>query len=264
MAAKHTYTEYLNRRISIGKKAFLSGKYGLDSIMLDVANTYQPQNGVASTKYFGFVKALAAYNDAFILLYKKGNLYGAMAMNRILMEHLIYLYADYLYPKADIINKVYNEGKELNQIRVNGEKIKPSEVRNRLYERYGWCETVWQRYHLYIHPSVNTGSVELEIQPLEGDKRGAKAVTVHSVDYLTLSKAISDIVKINNAILYTFRDIRDDRIRILKESGLIKAYIESYYTCRGGRKRKQPIQLNGLAIFLLNYDLVDAFYRYTI
>ena len=50
MAAKHTYTEHLNRRISIGKKAFLSGKYGLDSIMLDVANTYQPQNGVASTK----------------------------------------------------------------------------------------------------------------------------------------------------------------------------------------------------------------------
>ena len=247
MPAKLTYTQYYKRKISISKKDFLADreKDVYTNLMLDIANAYHCiEGGMANLKYNSILQPIDAYNAGFKALYKDKNLYAAMAMNRILLDHLIYLYADYLYPDYDIIEKVYNKGKDLNQIKINGEQIKPLYIRNLIEERYEWMGELWDRYNNYIHPSTHTGSYSMVIKPLKkrykSEPDGCKTVTVKPTNQFNLDTALSDIVKINNALLSTLKDIREDKLREIKELGLSKKHIEAYYDARGGRKSRVP------------------------
>lgn len=244
MPAKLTYTQYHKRKISISKKDFLADKE-IDvyvGLILDIANAYHCiEGGMANLKYNSFQQPIEAYNKGFKALYKDKNLFAAMAMNRILLDHLIYLYADYLYPDYDIIEKVYNKGKDLNQIKINGEQIKPLYIRNLIEERYEWMGELWDRYNNYIHPSTHTGSYSMVIKPLKkrykSEPDGCKTVTVKPANQFNLDTALSDIVKINNALLCTLKDIRDEKLKEIKELGLSKKHIEAYYDARGGKKK---------------------------
>ena len=226
-----TFTDYLNRKIKITKKDFLAGEFG-DSyakVHSQIANIYHTLEGVASFKYNSILLPIEEFNKAFITLYNGGNLYGTMAMNRIMLEYLIYLYADYLYPDYEIIDLLFEKGMDINQIKVNGvQLIKLSNVREELNKKYSWVNTLWKRYNRFIHPSTYTGTFNTQFKPIKGEV--GKEVIFTTVKAVTLPVALGDIVKINNAILYTLRGIRDKKLLSLKDKGLWKKHKDGYYS----------------------------------
>ena len=76
----------------------------------------------------------------------------ALTFVRILAESLVYLYAEYLYPEK-VLEKIYINHKELCDVKIKGEKIKPADIRVKVIESYPDFERIWKKYHYFIHPS---------------------------------------------------------------------------------------------------------------
>lgn len=77
----------------------------------------------------------------------------ALTFVRIVAESLVYLYAEYLNPEK-VLAKIYINHKELCDVKIKREKIKPSEIRDKVIEDYPDFERIWKKYHYFIHPSI--------------------------------------------------------------------------------------------------------------
>ena len=123
----------------------------------------------------------------------------------MLSEHLVYLYAELIYPDK-VITRVYLNEKELDNIRVSGDKIKPKNIRNEVAKAYKGFEDIWDSYHYFIHPNYLQGTA----LPLEG----------------ATSKGFSDMIKLNNWIIDTLTKIKGRYKRELKAKGLYQKYLD--------------------------------------
>lgn len=180
-------------------------RYFLGDLALEIANITNILEGEVNILYVPFQSSVIAKNDAFLTLWNSRTQTEALTFVRILSEHLVYLYAEYLYPNR-VIRGVYGSYKELDRIKANGEKIKPREVREKLAAEYKGFSDIWEKYHYFIHPSYLQGSgLNLE---------GAN------------ESGIADMVKLNNWILDVLTKIKGRYKRKLKESGKYQQYLD--------------------------------------
>lgn len=180
-------------------------RYLYGNLALEIANITNILEGEVNILYVPFQSSIIAKNDAFLTLWNSREKTEALTFVRIVSEHLVYLYAEYLYPNR-VIRGVYGNYKELDRIRVNGEKIKPREIREKLAAEYKGFSEIWESYHYFIHPSYLQGS----LLSLDGAN----------------SKGIADMVKLNNWILDVLTKIKGRYKRKLKEAGLYQKYLD--------------------------------------
>jgi hypothetical protein len=180
-------------------------KYLLGDLALEIFHLKHILKGTATIEYIPFQSSVIASNDAFLTLWNNHQKTAALAFVRVLSEHLVYLYAELLYPER-IISKVYLNEKELDDIRVKREKIKPKDIRDEVAKAYKDFGEIWNSYHYFIHPNYLQGTA----LPLEG----------------AYEKGYSDMIKLNNWIIDTLTKIKGRYKRELKAKGLYQKYLD--------------------------------------
>lgn len=185
-------------------------RYLLGTLAAEIANLTAILMGKPNVLYVEFQSSLKDTNDAFLTLWNSNQRTPALAFVRVVAEHLIYLYAEYLYPER-VMKAVYDDYKELDRIRIYGEKIKPREVRDSIESDYKGFSEIWKEYHNFIHPSVHKAHGELE---------GAN------------ESGFIVIVKLNNWILDVLTKIKGRYKRKLKEEGLYQKYLDNLEAAR--------------------------------
>jgi len=113
--------------------------------------------------YSNICETLIIYNRCFIDLLNKAEALVALPLIRLQLENLTAIYAETLHP-FQILHKLFDNGKDLGQIKINGNYIVPSELRKELDAQYGsTISELYKKYSGFIHPSksqkeVNVGS----------------------------------------------------------------------------------------------------------
>ncbi|MBD5252333.1 MAG: hypothetical protein HDS49_04830 [Bacteroides sp.] len=176
----------------------------LGNLAAEIANLSYILEGKFNILYINFQSSLKDTNNAFLTLWNSNQRTPALAFIRVVAEHLIYLYAEYLYPNR-VMSGVYDKGKELDRIKANGEKIKPKDIRDKIEAYYKGFNAIWDRYHYYIHISVHKG---------HGELAGANET------------GFRDILKLNNWIIDVLTKIKGRYKRELKEKGLYQRYLD--------------------------------------
>jgi hypothetical protein len=176
----------------------------LGTLAAEIASLTDVLMGKPNVLFIDFQSSLIASNDAFLTLWNSKQRTPALAFVRVVAEHLIYLYAEYLYPER-VMKAVYDDYKELDEIRIFGEKIKPREVRDSIESDYKGFSEIWKEYHNFIHPTVHKAHGELE---------GAN------------ESGITAMIKLNSWILDVLTKIKGKYKRKLKEEGLYQKYLD--------------------------------------
>lgn len=175
------------------------------NLALEIANISYILEGKMNILYVPFQTSIIAKNDAFLTLWNNKQKTEALSFVRIVSEHLVYLYAEYLHPNR-VISGLYDKYKELDRIKANGEKIKPSEIREKLASDYKGFSEIWKEYHYFIHPSYMQGSGL--------DLAGAN------------ERGIADMIRLNNWILDVLTKIKGRYKQKLKKAGLYQKYLD--------------------------------------
>ena len=113
--------------------------------------------------FYNIFDTLNIYNRCFIDLLNKTEALVALPLIRLQLENLTAIYAETLHP-FQILHKLFDNGKDLGQIKISGKYIVPSELRKELDAQYGsTIGELYKKYSGFIHPSksqkeVNVGS----------------------------------------------------------------------------------------------------------
>ena len=106
-------------------------------------------------------EAIIIYNRCFIDLLGEAEARVALSLIRMQLENLTATYAETLHP-FQILHKIFDGGKDLGQIKVNGSYIVPSELRKELDARFGTTiGELYKKYSGFIHPSKSQKEVEM-------------------------------------------------------------------------------------------------------
>lgn len=130
--------------------------------------------------------------------------------------------AEYLYPEK-ILPNIFENGRELNQIKVNGEKLKPSDISKEVEKLYPEYTEIYTIYSSYVHPSKE-GNI---LAKVFGDDIEVAKEVKHSLRTIKRTKAEWDLVKLNRFITdIIFRIIERNKAIIMENSDLKKCYWE--------------------------------------
>lgn len=132
--------------------------------------------------YGSIVVAVGDYNRSFSILCNINQKAVAASLIRIQLDNLIYIYAESKNPER-VLDKVYNKGKELNQVLIANNPLKRSDLMKQLEERYSGIRKIWDRYSNFVHPSISHCKLKFN----EG-KDSAMA------DMVYINQAITDIL----------------------------------------------------------------------
>lgn len=190
----------------MNQQQFIKREYRwlLGNLALEIANMSYILEGNMNMLYVPFQSSLISTNDAFLTLWNSNYKTPSLAFVRVVAEHLVYLYAEYLYPNR-VMKGVYDNYRELDSIRAKGNKIKPREIREKLAADYKGFSEIWEQYHYYIHPSAHKAHGELE----GANERGFAAM-----------------IKLNNWILDLLTKIKGKYKRELKAAGKYQQYLD--------------------------------------
>lgn len=159
-----------------------------------------------------------AYNRCFYDLAKRGEIVAAYPLVRLVADNLKIMVAEYLYPEQ-ILPNIFEKGRELNQIKVNGEKLKPSEINNKIKELYPEYSEIYTTYSSYVHPSKE-GNILAKVY---GDDIEAQKEIQHSLRTIKRTKAEWDLVKLNRFITDIIWRIIERNKAIIMENPELKA-----------------------------------------
>lgn len=159
-----------------------------------------------------------AYNRCFYDLAKRGEIVAAYPLVRLVADNLKIMVAEYLYPEK-ILPSIFENGRELNQIKVNGEKLKPSEINDKIKELYPEYSEIYTTYSSYVHPSKE-GNI---LAKVFGDDIEAQKEIQHSLKTIKRTKAEWDLVKLNRFITDIIWRIIERNKAIIKENPELKA-----------------------------------------
>lgn len=159
-----------------------------------------------------------AYNRCFYDLAKRGEIVAAYPLVRLVADNLKIMVAEYLYPEK-ILPSIFENGRELNQIKVNGEKLKPSEINDKIKELYPEYPEIYTTYSGYVHPSKE-GNILAKVY---GDDIEAQKEIQHSLKTIKRTKAEWDLVKLNRFITDIIWRIIERNKAIIKENPELKA-----------------------------------------
>lgn len=188
----------------------MGGFYHELEVSLYCATFYSGEDDRATKKtgwglsdYDSIIYAIINLNRAFLKLLEIKEPLAAFPLIRIQTDNLIYLYAEYLYPNQ-ILYKVYDNERAFNQIKINGENLKQSEI----VEKIEGIKPIWKKYSSFIHPS----------------KEQHKYMFSNSIKKADLELALNDMYAVNVAIADTLTAILDRLEAIIKANGQYKAY----------------------------------------
>lgn len=159
-----------------------------------------------------------AYNRCFYDLAKRGEIVAAYPLVRLVADNLKIMVAEYLYPEQ-ILPNIFEKGRELNQIKVDGEKLKPSEINNKIKELYPEYSEIYTTYSSYVHPSKE-GNILAKVY---GDDIEAQKEIQHSLRTIKRTKAEWDLVKLNRFITDIIWRIIERNKAIIMENPELKA-----------------------------------------
>ena len=110
---------------------------------------------------FNIFDTLNIYNRCFIDLLNKAEALVALPLIRLQLENLTAIYAETLHP-FQILHRLYDGGKNLGKVVIDGSYIVPSELRKELDAKYGsTIGELYKKYSGFIHPSKSQKDVEL-------------------------------------------------------------------------------------------------------
>ena len=110
---------------------------------------------------FNIFDTLNIYNRCFIDLLNKAEALVALPLIRLQLENLTAIYAETLHP-FQILHRLYDGGKNLGKVIIDGSYIVPSEIRKELDAKYGsTIGELYKKYSGFIHPSKSQKDVEL-------------------------------------------------------------------------------------------------------
>lgn len=159
-----------------------------------------------------------AYNRCFYDLAKRGEIVAAYPLVRLVADNLKIMVAEYFYPEQ-ILPNIFEKGRELNQIRINGEKLKPSEINDKIKELYPEYSEIYTTYSSYVHPSKE-GNI---LAKVFGDDIEVQKEIQHSLKTIKRTKAEWDLVKLNRFITDIIWRIIERNKAIIKENPELKA-----------------------------------------
>lgn len=155
------------------------------------------QDGLDNFYYIAGI--INQYNKCFYKLLLGGDVIVAFSMVRIQLDNLCAIYADTKYP-FEILYRVFEKGKRIEDIKRDGELIKPSALRKEIDDKFGTnIAELYSKYSGFIHPSISQTEVDIKTYYSNtfNDKRAIKK-------YVELY--VQDMVKVNNAIMLVLNE----------------------------------------------------------
>lgn len=163
-----------------------------------------------------------AYNRCFYDLASKGEIVAAYPLIRLVADNFKIMVAEYLYPEK-ILPNIFEKGRELNQIRINGEKLKPSDITKEVERLYPEFKEIYDTYSFWVHPSKE-GNI---LAKVFGDDRKIQKEINHSLRTIKRTKAQWDLIKLNKFITdIIWKIIERNKAIIIKNPELRERYWE--------------------------------------
>ena len=111
--------------------------------------------------FYNLFETINIYNRCFLDLLMRTEALVALPLIRLQLDNLTAIFAETLHPFQTLF-KVYEEGKDLGKIKVDGKYIVPSELRKELDARFGTTiSELYKKYSGFIHPSKSQKEVNM-------------------------------------------------------------------------------------------------------
>ena len=92
-------------------------------------------------------------NRAFVKLLDDAEILVAYPLIRLQLDNLTYIFAEMLYP-CKVLHKIFKKGRTLNQIKIDGVPLNPTEIRKQIDERFNTnISKLYKKYSCFVHPS---------------------------------------------------------------------------------------------------------------
>lgn len=165
------------------------------------------------------IENVITINRCFTKLLKSIEPLGALALVRIQIDNLKHIYAETKYP-TKVLHRIYEDGRELNQIKIDGKAINPTELIQELDEKHGRIRDIWKTYCQYVHPSKK--QTEVKMRSYFSYMKLKQVPSPKAIKYFSW-----DMVFINMIISSTLCKRLDELIAIVKEKHNYRKYLES-------------------------------------
>lgn len=168
------------------------------------------------TLFAFFFKGVNDVNKAFFTLYNSDERNIAYSLIRLQLDNLRLLYAEYLYP-TKALSPTFKNNRELNQIKVNGEKLKPSDLTIAIEEKFIGYKALYEKYSKYIHPAKRDYDRYLLLRDVDYNNLSKEEIKARYKELAEEFKrnqeefyrdSLKDMITINRFILFTFFLIR--------------------------------------------------------
>lgn len=143
--------------------------------------------------YINIFCSVDCLNRAFVKLLDMGEVTVAHTLIRLQLDNLTYIFAEILYP-FNVLYKVCEKGRTLNQIKIDGVPLNPTEIRKQIDERFNTnISKLYKKYSCFVHPST-TQTLTYWGEMGNPNKR------IKSTDELKQKEYVKDMVEINNLL----------------------------------------------------------------
>lgn len=142
--------------------------------------------------FYEISTSINALNRGFIKLLEVAEPLAAMPLIRLQLENLTFLKAELMY-HFRILYRVFNEGKQLNDIKIKGKPLVASKIREELKDSQCDYNEIYSNYCGFVHPSSD--QTNFSVKGYYSYKEGRNVIT--KVD---MKRLCSDTIKINRKI----------------------------------------------------------------
>lgn len=111
--------------------------------------------------FYEIETSINALNRGFITLIEAGEELAAMPLIRLQLENLTYLKAELLYPFR-VLYKVFQEGKQLSDIKIKGKPLVGSKIREELKDNVMDYNKLYNNYCGFVHPSSTQSELSVK------------------------------------------------------------------------------------------------------
>ena len=147
--------------------------------------------------FYNICDTINIYNRCFIDLLGKAEALVALPLIRLQLENLTAIYAETLHP-FQILHKLYDGGKNLGKVKVNGNYIVPSNLREEMDARFDTTiGELYKKYSGFIHPSKSQKEIDMVSYYSNKEDRyvaSKKDVRMYAKDMVYVNQIIGNVL----------------------------------------------------------------------
>lgn len=204
---------------AIGIRIFYAEYYALEETPDEDRTRLWEKVNLGIDDFTPMIENVVTINRSFHKLLKSLEPLAALALVRIQIDNLKHIFAEVKYP-AKILYRIYENGRDLNQIKIDGKAINSSELIQELDEEFGRIKDIWKTYCQYVHPSKK--QTEVKIKSYFSYLRWKEVPTKQAIKYFSW-----DMVYINMVITTILCKRYDELIEIVKAKGNYGKYLKA-------------------------------------